>query len=102
VVLHPAQVSSDIFVVQSEITYHLPKACLEGRNLCTPPEATVEETAPGRFHVVLPAHLERGASIPNPAGALAMRNAPGRTWFSVNGGNFKTAEGYLEFDARLN
>lgn len=59
------QVSSEITVVNSEITFS-PTTCLSGRNLCTPPEAMVEEHGPGQYHVVLPAHLEWGAGIPNP------------------------------------
>ncbi|MGJ5816749.1 L-type lectin-domain containing protein [Paludibaculum fermentans] len=59
------QVSSDITVVSSDITFS-PTSCLGGRNLCTPPEAVVEERGPGQYHVVLPAHVEWGASIPNP------------------------------------
>ena len=34
--------------------------------------------APGRFHVILPAHLAWGASVPNPGGgAAAISNARG-------------------------
>jgi hypothetical protein len=58
-------VSSDITLVQSNITYSR-TSCLEGRNLCTPPEAIVEENGPGQYHVILPAHLPWGAGIPNP------------------------------------
>ncbi|MDE3167974.1 MAG: hypothetical protein KGN36_19390 [Acidobacteriota bacterium] len=60
-----SNVSSDLFLVQSDIQF-LRAKCIEGRNLCTPPEAIVEETGPGRYHVILPAQLEWGASIPNP------------------------------------
>ncbi|HWR52438.1 MAG TPA: L-type lectin-domain containing protein [Bryobacteraceae bacterium] len=59
------KVSSDITFVDSNITYALTN-CLEGRNLCTPREAKVAEYAPGRYRVVLPAHLPWGAAIPNP------------------------------------
>ncbi len=59
------QVSSDITVVSSDITFS-PSSCLGGRNLCTPPEPTVEERGVGQYHIVLPAHLAWGASIPNP------------------------------------
>lgn len=50
-------------------------ACLPDRNLCTPERATVLATGPGRFHIVLPAHLEWGASIANPAGVSAIISA---------------------------
>lgn len=61
------QVQSDLSMVSSDISFHM-DGCLEGRNLCTPERATIEEKAPGQYHVVLPAHLEWGASIPNPGG----------------------------------
>ena len=60
-------VASDLFVVQSDIQF-LRANCLKGRNLCTPAESIVEERGPGYYHVILPAQLEWGASIPNPRG----------------------------------
>ena len=80
-------VTSDMFVVQSTIRF-LAANCLEGRNLCTPRDATVEEKAPGHYHVVLPAHIEWGASIPNPdAVPIAISNAHGSVcWPDANGG----------------
>lgn len=62
-----ADVSSTMSVVSSEISF-LKAACLSDRNLCTPDQALVEETGPDAYHVVLPANLEWGASIPNPTG----------------------------------
>jgi len=61
--LTPA-VSSNISVVSSSIAY-LKTACLPDRNLCTPERSQVEESSPGTYHVVLPANLPWGASIPN-------------------------------------
>ncbi len=70
-------VSSDLFVVQSDIQF-LRTNCLEGRNLCTPAESLVQEKGPGDYHVVLPAQLEWGASIPNPGGRpVAIENPRG-------------------------
>jgi hypothetical protein len=121
---------SSISLVESSISFVL-KACLPGRNLCTPEEPLVEERGGGLFHVVLPAHLEWGASVPNPDGrafeivngqglvcwdvargnegcggpdgALLSRTAGGRTHFSIKdaGGNFTDNQGYFEFDVRL-
>lgn len=68
-----ADVSSDISMVSSKISFLL-TACLEGRNLCTPERATVEQTTPDQYHIVLPAHLEWGASIPNPSGRQVVIN----------------------------
>lgn len=61
------QVTSSMFVVQSAIDYQKTN-CLEGKNLCTPAEATVETRGPGQYHIVLPGNREWGASIPNPEG----------------------------------
>jgi hypothetical protein len=108
------EVSSQLFHVESTISFAT-GGCLEGRNLCTPPKAVVEQSAPGRFHVILPAHLEWSASIPNasmsqvkianlqghvcwdpaapdgcpaPAALLIQKSEQGRTLFSIN---FSTA-----------
>jgi hypothetical protein len=63
--------------VSSNIAF-MKAACLPDRNLCTPDQVVVEETAPGRYHVVLPANLAWGASIPNPSShAFAVTNARG-------------------------
>jgi hypothetical protein len=59
-----ADVSSNISVVSSQITF-LMSACLPDRNLCTPERTVVEQSGKG-YHVILPANLEWGASIPNP------------------------------------
>ncbi|GEM_PF-712712 len=84
----PEQVTSSLFTVQSEITYQLAN-CMDGRNLCTPPKALVQETAPGRFHITLPAHLEWGASIPNPdARLVTISNVQGLACW-----NLKSEEG---------
>jgi hypothetical protein len=115
--------------VSSNISY-VKSACLPDRNLCTPEQASVEETGPGSFHVVLPGNLEWGASVPNPGGgavtilnargsvcrdvatrgaegcagpgALIQRTAGARTsfWISLSG-DARENEGYFEFDARI-
>jgi len=59
-------------------------ACLPDRNLCTPEKASVDAIGPGRFHVILPAHLEWGASVPNPAGGTAViTNARGNVCWDL-------------------
>lgn len=59
-------------------------ACLPDRNLCTPERATVQATGPGSFHIILPAHLEWGAGIPNPSGADAViRNGRGQVCWDL-------------------
>jgi len=116
-------------VVSSNISY-LKTACLPDRNLCTPEQATVENTGPDSYHIVLPGNSEWGASIPNPSGrtvtifnargsvcrdvasrgvegcagpgALMQHTANGKTSFGVNiAGDARSNEGYLEFDARI-
>jgi hypothetical protein len=59
---------SAMSTVDSTITFKL-GTCMPGRTLCTPEKATVEEKGPGLYHVVLPAHLEWGASIADSSGA---------------------------------
>jgi hypothetical protein len=61
------EISSSMFTVQSELSYQM-SDCLEDRNLCTPAAAEVSEIAKGEYRIVAPAHLEWGASIPNPEG----------------------------------
>lgn len=117
-------------VVSSSISF-LNAACLPDRNLCTPDQSTVEETAPGHFHIVLPANLEWGASISNPSErAIAVSNVHGmvcwdfksrgaegcsatagpiskttgnRTYFSIDGHGtgFSNNEGFIEFDVAI-
>jgi len=79
------QVTSNITAVTSDITFSL-TACLPGRNLCTPPEPVVEERAPGQFHIVLPAHLEWGVSLPNPQNRQPqITNAKGTACWDLEG-----------------
>lgn len=60
-------------------------ACLPDRNLCTPEKPAVEMTAPGRFHITLPAHLEWTASVPNPSGGTAViSNARGNVCWDLD------------------
>jgi hypothetical protein len=63
------EVSSSMAVVSSEISF-LKAACLPDRNLCTPERAAVEQTGPGKYHVVLPANVEWGASVPGRLAAI--------------------------------
>lgn len=117
-----ARVTSEMFQVESEIRFAT-AGCQEGKNLCTPPAAVVESRGPGRYHVVLPAHLEWGASLANadgravrvekaggyvcwdaaaggcsgPKDALLVKTEGGRTWFSVRGAR-RRSEGYFEFE----
>jgi hypothetical protein len=38
----------------------------------------IEEKGPGEYHIVLPANLEWGASVPNPSGQMVrVKNARG-------------------------
>jgi hypothetical protein len=86
-------VSSNLFVVQSDIQF-LRTNCLEGRNLCTPAESLVDQAAPGYYHVVLPAHLEWGASIPNPdARAVEITNLRGMICQNPGSGDSEECSG---------
>ena len=77
------EVSSSMAVVSSEISF-LKAACLPDRNLCTPEHAVVEETGPGRYHVVLPANVEWGASVPGKS-AGGDRRARGMVCWDLQG-----------------
>jgi hypothetical protein len=71
-----ATVSSNVSVVSSDITFAMSE-CLPDRNLCTPERAFVAPGAAG-YHIVLPANVEWGASIPNsPGRAVTLTNAHG-------------------------
>ena len=75
----------DTFMVQSDVSY-LPPNCMPGRNLCTPSEHLVEERGPGEYHVVLPPHIEWGASIPNASGReVDVANPRGNVCFGGKG-----------------
>lgn len=76
-------VTSNVSVVSSEISF-LKSACLPNRNLCTPEHPIVDQTAPGTWHVVLPANAEWGAGIPNPSGTpITIENARGIVCWNV-------------------
>jgi hypothetical protein len=60
--------SSSAFSVDSSITF-AQWDCLPNRRFCTPERVIVEPRETGKFHVLLPANLEWGASIPNTEGA---------------------------------
>lgn len=78
-------VSSNMSIVSSNISF-LSVVCLPDRNLCTPERATVEERSPGEYHVILPANLEWGASIPHRGGQpVEIRNARGIACWDVQG-----------------
>ena len=125
------QVELRLFDVSSRISYHLTD-CIEGRNLCTPAKASAEERSAGGWYVLLPAHLNWPASIPNPAGrpvrildahgtvcfgrsadtgcasgasAVVQKSEGGRTWFSVaapGGKPSESGQGFIELHVALN
>ena len=71
-----ADVSSSMYVVSSDISFPM-SACLPNRNLCTPEHAVVEQIGAG-YHIVLPANVEWGASVPNSSGrTVVVTNAHG-------------------------
>jgi hypothetical protein len=64
-------------MVSSNISFFMDR-CAPGHNLCTPDQPIVDETQPGRYHVVLPGNLEWGASVANPSGReVVVENARG-------------------------
>jgi len=59
--------SSSMFSVDSSVSF-AKWECLPNRSLCTPEVGLVEALGSDQYHVVLPAPLEWGVSVPNPAG----------------------------------
>lgn len=70
---NPTEVSSAM--VSSNISFFMDK-CQPGHNLCTPDRPIIDETQPGRYHIVLPGNLQWGASIPNPSGREVLVGNP--------------------------
>lgn len=118
---------SDMYQVSSEISFARFE-CMSGRNLCTPADAIVEPRGANEFFIVLPAHREWSAAIPNPQGRrvvivdprgqacwdlakggcggpsediLMQKHSGGRTLFSLRDISFADNEGYFEFTARI-
>jgi Legume lectin domain len=58
-------VSSSMYMVTSNLLFPR-SACLPNHNLCTPESAFIQQNG-ASYHIVLPANLEWGASIPNPS-----------------------------------
>jgi hypothetical protein len=78
VTLERADVTSGMFSVDSSVAF-AKWPCLPERARCTPEHAMVETRGPDLYHVLLPAQLEWGASIPNPAAAPALVRAAAGT-----------------------
>lgn len=74
VTLEREDVTSGMFSVDSSVAF-AKWSCLPDRERCTPEHAIVEPRGPGLYHVLLPAQLEWGVSVPNPAGRAALVRA---------------------------
>jgi len=71
--------------ISSRISYAEP-TCLPNRSQCTPEKGIVEAKGPGVYHIVLPAQLEWGASIPTPAGSsVTLRGVTGTVCLDFQG-----------------
>jgi len=60
-------VTSDMYSVDSNISF-ADWTCLPGHRQCTPERPIVEARGPHLYHLLLPAQLEWGVSVPNPDG----------------------------------
>jgi hypothetical protein len=79
-------------VVDSDISFSL-SACLPDRNLCTPEEAFVAPAGAG-YHIVLPANLEWGVSVPNLLGRpVTVTNAHGIVCWDVRARQWEGCSG---------
>lgn len=77
--------SSQIYSADSHISY-APWACLPNRSQCTPEKVIVGAKGPGEYHIVLPAQLEWGASIPTPPGSsVALHAVTGTVCLDLQG-----------------
>jgi hypothetical protein len=77
VAVEQAHAESAIFSVDSSVSF-ANWSCLPEQTRCTPPKEIVEERSPGQFHVLLPAQMEWGVSIPTPPGSkVATRDIKG-------------------------
>lgn len=72
--LESPRVTSNMFSVDSGVVF-AKWDCLPDHLRCTPARPMIEAREPGLFHVLLPAQLEWGASIPNPAAASPVMSA---------------------------
>ncbi|MGP0071444.1 MAG: hypothetical protein ACLPWF_05870 [Bryobacteraceae bacterium] len=80
-----AETSSQISSTDSDISY-AKWACLPNRSQCTPEKEIVEARDAGEYHIVLPAQLEWGASIPTPPGtSVALRGVTGMVCLGFQG-----------------
>lgn len=80
-----ADISSQLYSTDSHISY-AKWACLPNRSHCTPEKEIVEAKGPGEYHIVLPAQLEWGASIPTPPGSsVALHNVTGTVCLDLQG-----------------
>jgi len=77
------KVSSSMYMVTSDILF--PKSeCLPNRKLCTPESTFIKQSGAG-YHIVLPANLEWGVSIPNPSGRpVVVTNVKGTACWDLN------------------
>ena len=95
VTVERSDVSSNMYSVDSSI-YYAAFACMPNRNRCTPERQILEEKGAGQYHVVLPAHLEWGASVPVPAGAtLTVRGVSGIICLAADSCNGPQGNGAL-------
>ena len=78
VTLERGGVTSNTLSVDSSVSF-ANWECMPGHRLCTPERAIIAARGPGLFHVLLPAQLERGASVPLPTGAAAVIRAASGT-----------------------
>ena len=86
-------VESAIFSVDSSVSF-ANWSCLPERTRCTPAKEIVEELSPGQFHVLLPAQMEWGVSIPTPPGSkVAVRAIKGTVCLTSDAETCSGSEG---------
>jgi hypothetical protein len=76
-------VDSSMYSVDSSVSF-AQWPCLPDRTRCTPAKEIVEERTPGQFHILLPAQMEWGVSVPTPPGSrVVVRDIKGTVCLNV-------------------
>jgi len=87
------EVTSNVTSVDSSVVY-AKWACAPFHTNCTPDRAIVEARPNGQYHIVMPAPMAWGVSIPNPSGAaIAVSKVQGTVCMDVSTNSFGSCNG---------
>lgn len=84
---------TEVSLVTHDILSFPGSACLPNHNLCTPERAFIQQSG-AQYHVVLPANMEWGVSIPNPSGRpVVVMNTRGFVCYDLKAPNSQGCSG---------